>query len=67
MCRYLYVLVCEMVVYVFFTMCGSTAVDTAMKLALAYHKYVYTYIYIYEFIINLCLYIQKCVDTCMCM
>ena len=23
---------------VFFTMCGSTAVDTAMKMALAYHK-----------------------------
>ena len=23
---------------VFFTMCGSTAVDTAMKIALAYHR-----------------------------
>lgn len=23
---------------VFFTMCGSTAVDTALKIALAYHK-----------------------------
>jgi 4-aminobutyrate aminotransferase-like enzyme len=53
MCGYLYVFVYEMVVCVFFTMCGSTAVDTAMKIALAYHKHVYIiYIWIY-----LCLYI----------
>jgi beta-alanine--pyruvate transaminase len=24
--------------HVFFTMCGSTAVDTSLKIALAYHK-----------------------------